>query len=86
MGAPNPDDAHAFINYLLDAEVGKKISEEILYPTPNAAARAWMPDSYNNNLLIFPPADVMAKCEYGAFEGAEKAQLYEEIITRVRAA
>jgi spermidine/putrescine transport system substrate-binding protein len=29
---------------------------------------------------------VLAKCEYGAFEGAERAQLYEEIITRVRAA
>lgn len=85
-GAPNPDDAHAFINYLLDGAAGAKISEEILYPTPNAAARALMPESYKNNPVIFPPADVMAKCEYGAFEGAERAQLYEEIITRVRAA
>jgi spermidine/putrescine transport system substrate-binding protein len=85
-GAPNPDDAHAFINYLLDAEAGKKITEEILYPTPNAAARALMPDSYKNNPVIYPPADRLARCEYGAFEGAEKAQLYEEVITRVRAA
>ncbi len=85
-GAPNPDDAHAFINYLLDAEAGKKISETILYPTPNAAARDLMPDSYKTNPVIFPAADIMAKCEYGAFEGAERAQLYEEIITRVRAA
>jgi spermidine/putrescine transport system substrate-binding protein len=28
----------------------------------------------------------MDKCEYGAFEGAEKAKLFEEAITRVRAA
>jgi len=86
VGAPRPNNAHAFINYLLDAEAGKKISETILYPTPNAAAKALMPESYRNNPAIFPPADVMAKCEYGAFEGAAKASLYEEVVTRVRAA
>ncbi|MEO7240821.1 MAG: spermidine/putrescine ABC transporter substrate-binding protein, partial [Sphingomicrobium sp.] len=60
-GAPHPKNAHAFINYLLDAEVGKKITETILYPTPNAAAKALMPDSYKNNPVVFPPAAVMAK-------------------------
>ena len=85
-GAPRPDNAHKFINYLLDAKAGAEISKTILYPTPNAAAKALMPEAYRNNPVIFPPADIMAKCEYGAFEGAEKASLYEEIITRVRAA
>ena len=64
----------------------KKITETILYPTPNAAARALMPDSYKNNTVIFPPADVMAKSEYGAFEGDEKSRQYEEIFTRISAA
>jgi len=86
VGAPHLDDAHAFINYLLDGEAGKKITEEILYPTPNRAARDLMPDSYRNNPVIYPPADVMSKCEYGAFEGDEKARLYEEIFTRISAA
>ena len=85
-GAPRPDNAHAFINYLLDAQAGAAISKTILYPTPNAAAKALMPEDYKNNPVIFPPADIMSKCEYGAFEGAEKASLYEEVITRVRAA
>ena len=85
-GAPRPGNAHAFINYLLDAQAGAAISKTILYPTPNAAAKALMPDDYKNNPVIFPPADIMSKCEYGAFEGAEKASLYEEVITRVRAA
>jgi spermidine/putrescine transport system substrate-binding protein len=85
-GAPRPKNAHRFINYLLDAEVGAAISKTILYPTPNAAAKALMPDDYRSNPVIFPPADIMAKCEYGAFEGAEKASAYEEVITRVRAA
>jgi spermidine/putrescine transport system substrate-binding protein len=85
-GAPRPGNAHKFINYLLDAQAGAEITKTILYPTPNAAAKALMPDSYKNNPVIFPPADRLAKCEYGAFEGPEKAQLYEEVITRVRAA
>src|SRR3546814_1787430 len=39
-GAPSPDLAHAFINYLLDAKAGAEISRTIKYPTPNAAAKA----------------------------------------------
>jgi spermidine/putrescine transport system substrate-binding protein len=85
-GAPRPENAHKFINYLLDAQAGAEISKTILYPTPNAAAKALMPADYRDNKVIFPPAEVLAKCEYGAFEGPEKAQMYEEVITRVRAA
>jgi spermidine/putrescine transport system substrate-binding protein len=85
-GAPNPDDAHAFINYLLDAEAGEKITREIQYPTPNAAAAARMDAAYQSNRAIFPPADVMAKSEYGAFEGDARARMYEEIFTRISAA
>ena len=84
-GAPHPKNAHAFINYMLDAEVDKKITEKILFPTPNAAAKALMPESYKSNPVIFPPADVLAKCEYAKFN--EKLQpLYEEAFTKVRAA
>ncbi|MCW0199566.1 spermidine/putrescine ABC transporter substrate-binding protein [Sphingopyxis sp.] len=84
-GAPHPKNAHAFINYILDAEVDKKITETILFPTPNAAAKALMPDSYKNNPVIYPPADVLARCEYAKFN--EKLQpLYEEAFTKVRAA
>lgn len=84
-GAPRPDNAHKFINYLLDAKAGAEISNTILYPTPNAAAKALMADDYKNNPVIFPPQSVMATCEYGNFE-ADKARLFEETITRVRAA
>ncbi len=84
-GAPRPKNAHAFINYLLDAEVGKQITTAIQYPTPNEAARNLMPDSYKQNQAIFPPADVLAKCEYAAYN--EKLQpMYEEAFTRIRAA
>lgn len=85
-GAPNVAGAHAFINYLLDADAGQKITEEIQYPTPNAAVAALMGAEYQNNPVIFPPAEIMGRSEYGAFEGDERARLYEEIFTRVSAA
>ena len=83
-GAPRPKNAHAFINYLLDAEAGKKITETILYPTPNAAAKALMPDDYKNNPVIFPAAELLAKCEYAQYN-PKLQPLYEEAFTRVRA-
>ena len=83
-GAKHPKNAHAFINFVLDAQNGKKLTETILYPTPNAAAKALMPDAYKNNPVIYPPAAALAKCEYAKFN-AEIQPLYEEAFTRVRA-
>jgi spermidine/putrescine transport system substrate-binding protein len=84
-GAPNPNNAHALINFLLDAQNGANITKTILYPTPNAAAKALMDDAYKNNPSVFPPADRMAACEYGQYQGSEIIQAYEAAMTRVRA-
>ena len=85
-GAPRPDNAHQFINFILDARNGAEISDTIKYPTPNGAALALMPASYRENKAIFPPAEVMARCEYAEFEGLKRAQLYDETLTRIFAA
>ena len=34
-GAPHPENAHAFLNFVLDAEAGKHIAETIKYATAN---------------------------------------------------
>ena len=60
-GAPRPDNAHRFINFILDAKAGAAISDTIKYPTPNGAALALMPPGYRDNQVIFPPATVMAR-------------------------
>lgn len=85
-GAPHPDGAHAFINYLLDGQAGAKIATEINFATPNGAARALMPDSYKNNPVIYPTPAEIARCEYGTFEGDARSQMYEEVFTRITAA
>ena len=85
-GAPRPDNAHRFINFILDAQNGAKIYQKIKYPTPNGAALALMPPAYRENPVIFPPPAVMATCEYADFEGLARAHLYDETVTRIFAA
>jgi spermidine/putrescine transport system substrate-binding protein len=85
-GAPHPENAHAFINFVFDAEAGKGIAETVQYATPNAAAKALMDDAYRNNPAIFPPADVLAKCEYAFYLGEDGARARDEIWTAVQAA
>lgn len=82
-GAPRPDNAHRFINFVLDARNGAEIYQTIRYPTPNAAALALMPDDYRDNPVIFPPAEALARCEYAEFEGLTRAHLYDETVTRI---
>jgi spermidine/putrescine transport system substrate-binding protein len=85
-GAPHPENALKFINFILDAKTGEEITKTILYPSPNAAAVALMPASYKDNPVIFPPADLMAKCEYPRYLGPEFTRLLDEAMTRLRAA
>jgi spermidine/putrescine transport system substrate-binding protein len=73
-GAPHPENAHKFINYILDAEAGAAISRSILYPTPNSAARRLMPAEYGENPAIFPDPANLAKCRFPRFLGDDFAQ------------
>jgi len=83
-GAPNPDLAHQFINFVLDAQNAKHILETIKYPTPNEAALALMPDSYTNNPVIFPEGEGMRKSQYMSNPGLEVNRIIAEELTRIR--
>ena len=85
-GAPHPENAHKFLNFLLDADVGKGIATTIQYATPNAAAKAKMDEAYQKNPAIFPPQEILAKCEPVLYLGEEVAKLRDEIWTRIKAA
>ena len=85
-GAPHPRNAHAFINFILEAGAGAAIAEAIRYATPNAAAKALLPADYTGNPGIFPTEETLAACEPALYRGEEAARLYEAAWTRIRAA
>lgn len=76
--AKNVDAAHQFINYLLQPENAKIVSEEIGYASPNLAARALMAESVRNNATIYPSKEILAKAEFQEDVGDEALQVYQQ--------
>ena len=85
-GAPHPENAHKFIDFLLRADVGAAIADFIQYATPNAAAKARMSAPYRNNPAIFPPPEVIKASEFPLYLGEGHERLIEETWARVQAA
>lgn len=76
--APNPDNAHAFINYILQPEVIAEITNYVYYANPNLAATEFVDEEVRGNPGIYPPAETVAK----AFALTAKSPDFEEVLTR----
>jgi spermidine/putrescine transport system substrate-binding protein len=83
--APHPENAHAFINHILDPQVEAEICNTIHYATPNAEARKLLPATELNNPTIYPPPDVVAKSE-PILDVGEFTTMYDKAWTEVQAA
>jgi spermidine/putrescine transport system substrate-binding protein len=84
--APNPDGAHRFINFILDGEVHGDIAAFIRYPCPNAAAMEYIPEADRTNPSIYPPREILQRCEVPVYKGEKVEQMYADAMTRVLAA
>ena len=85
-GGPNPENAHSFINFILDAEVHGAIATYVRYPCPNAAALEFIPEEDRNNPALYPAREVLERCEVSIYKGTAVESLYSEALTRVLAA
>ena len=85
-GAPHLENAHRFINFILDAEAGAAIADFIQYATPNGAAKKLMSKEYLDNPAIFPPDDVIQRSEPPLYLGEGVTRLRDEAWTRILAA
>ena len=77
-GAENIDNAHAFIDYMLRAEIAKRNTEYVGYATPNKAALPLLSKETRENPVIFPSADVIANGEFHRDIGNEAMQLMND--------
>jgi len=59
--APHPDNAHQFINYMLQPEVIAAVTNIVHYPNGNSAARQFVSKEILEDPSIYPPPEVMAK-------------------------
>jgi spermidine/putrescine transport system substrate-binding protein len=82
--APNREAAELFVNYILDAEIGARISNFTRFATPNRAARAHIRPEDLANPAIYPPEETMKRLEMLKDLGA-KTRFYDEIWTQIKA-
>jgi len=76
--SPNAKLAHSFINYLYAEKTGIELADYLQYATPNKRVKDKMPSSYVNNKAIFPPKNVLDKCEKIKYNGAEVKAWYDK--------
>jgi putrescine transport system substrate-binding protein len=76
--APHPDNALAFINYLLEPEVIAAVTNYVFYANPNAASLEFVDEEIKDDPGIYPPAAVKAKL----FPDLVKSPRYDRMVTR----
>lgn len=81
--APHPDNAHAFLNYLLDGQVAATTAEWQYYCTPNAAAQEFLSDAYKNNPVFNGIYDCIGDAEYVMNLGADESK-FQDIWTEFK--
>lgn len=62
--APNPEAAHAFINFILEPENAVKIVRERQLATPNLTARAMLTPEERENPYLYPSPEIMKRLRY----------------------
>jgi spermidine/putrescine transport system substrate-binding protein len=81
--APHRDAAEKFINYILDPQVGARLSNFNQYATPNQAAKPFIDPEDLANPAIYPPEAAMAGLEFVVDLGDDN-RLYDETWTRIK--
>jgi len=84
-GAPNPDAAYAFIDYLLTPEINAKEIKFHGAPSTDARCNKLLPKEILENPILYPAAEALAPLEFGAAESLTNP-LRAEIMARFKAA
>ncbi|MEA5592892.1 spermidine/putrescine ABC transporter substrate-binding protein [Rivularia sp. UHCC 0363] len=78
----NLNGAYEWINFMLKPEVAARMSQRLGIATPNSAAFELLPLQIKNNSTLFPPENVLQKCERLAPIG-EFEEVYERYWTKL---
>ena len=76
--APHPDNAHAFLDFLLRPEIAVEIATVQLYNNVNEAAEPMLPEIFLTDPSLNAPADLLKDAEFIQFLGDDEA-IYQDI-------
>ncbi|NEP16312.1 MAG: extracellular solute-binding protein [Leptolyngbya sp. SIO4C1] len=80
--APNVEAAYEWINFNLEPEIGAAMAERLYLASPNAAVLELLPETILSDPDLFPPEDLLAKCD-GIAPVGEASELYDEYWTKL---
>jgi len=77
IDAPSPDEAHAFLNYLMEPEVIAAVTNVVGQPNGNAAASRFVDMAIRDDPSLYPTEDVMQRLHtYAHYSDDYVRQLY----------
>ena len=76
--APNPDAAHAYINFILEPQIAADITNYVWYANPNAASIDFVDPEIASDPAIYPTEEVMANL----FPIKARSAGYDRLLTR----
>ncbi len=82
--APNPDNAHAFLNFLMEPEVIAGVSNHVAFANANAAALQFVDYEVKNDPSIYPTSEVMKNLHPDIVESQEFSRDLNRAWTRIR--
>ncbi|KXH79834.1 PotD/PotF family extracellular solute-binding protein [Sporosarcina sp. HYO08] len=82
--AKNIDGAHAFINFMLDAEVAAQNADYVGYSTPNEAALTLMDPEVIEDERFYPDEETRSHLEVYKNLGLEMLGIYNELFLEVK--
>jgi putrescine transport system substrate-binding protein len=85
-GAPHPDAAYEFINFILRPEVIAEISNTIYYGNDNIASRALVDPGILNDVTLYPTPEIEARLYRSAEVSAATERIRTRTWTRVKTA
>jgi len=83
-GAPHPEAAHKFLNFILEPKIIAEITNDLHYGNDNVAARAYVRPDILNNPVVYPPPNLRAKLYLPAEFGADYDRLRTRVWTRIK--
>jgi spermidine/putrescine-binding protein len=80
---PHPEEAYAFINFMLDAKVGAEITNFSYYPNTNEASKPYIKPEILNNPVCYQDEKTLSRCEFIRDVG-QAAQLIDRYWTEIK--
>ena len=61
--AKNKEGAEKFINFMCETEIAVRNAETVWYAIPHTAAYEALDEEQSGDTLVYPPKEVLEKCE-----------------------